>query len=133
MPTQSEVWNALLTLHQDNYFFDADKTVYRYGLSKLDIRYDKFLESGKIMLRYDAPVGETISSVTDVVPQIWNISAAQLDDVFSYRVIWETSWDSGIYTLSPVPLSKKIWLEVSLNKSLLKGTPALSGLTITYS
>ena len=119
-------------LQQKNYFTEAGKYVYSYGLSKLDIRYDKFLPTGKMIIKLDAPSGDTISSITGIVPKIWNVPMHLIDDVFSVRTIWETSYSSGMYTLSPVPLSQRVWLEVTLNQSELGGTPALMGLEVTY-
>ena len=119
-------------LRQRNYLNEGGKYVYSYGLSKLDVRFDKFLETGKAIFRFDAPDGDTISSVTNVLPQIWNVSEAELPYVFDYRVIWETSFDSDIYTLNPVASSQRVWIEVSLNKTMNKGTPALSGLSVSY-
>ena len=120
-------------LRQTHYFAEADKTVYSYGLSRLDVRHDKFLDTGKTIIRFDAPEGELINEVTGVTPQIWNTSEGQLDDVFSYRTIWETSDDSGVYVTNQVEPTSHVWIEVTLNKSLGKGTPALSGLIVEYS
>jgi hypothetical protein len=123
-----------IKLKQRNYFIEADKIIYSYGLAKLDVRYEKFLESGKTILRFDAPEGETISSVDDITPQIWNTSEAELDDIFSYRLIWETSYNSGVYTTTqPGSGAKRVWVEVTLGKTINKGTPALSGLIVSYS
>jgi hypothetical protein len=84
------------------------------------------------MIRFDAPSTDTISSVTSVTPQIWNTPEYLVDDVFSYRVIWETSFNSGSYTLTPVALSKRVWIEVTLKQTPDQGTPALSGLILKY-
>lgn len=120
-------------IRQKNYFIEGNKTIYTYGLSKLDIRYDKFLDSGKVIIRFDAPAGDTISNVTGITPQIWNVPEYNISDVFSYRVIWETAYNSNIYTLSKVPSSQRVWIEVTLNKTPNGGTPALSGLILKYS
>ncbi|HJS83571.1 MAG TPA: hypothetical protein VJ742_12130 [Nitrososphaera sp.] len=122
-----------IKLRQRNYYKEADRYVYTYGLSALDLRYDKFLSTGKAMIRFNAPAGRTISKITDVQPQMWNTAESSWSDVFSYRVIWETANNSGIYTLTPVSNSSKVWIEVTLNETPGKGTPALSGLTISYS
>jgi hypothetical protein len=124
-----------LTLSTDNYMYDnnTSKYVYTYGLGNVDVRYHSFLDAGKFIVRFDAPAGATISNVDNVIPEIWNVSEAELPDVFDYRVIWETSYDSGTYTTSPVSLSNRVWIEVTLNKRTGKGTPALSGLIVDYS
>lgn len=122
-----------IRLRQKNYFTESGKYIYSYGLSRLEARYDKFLDLGRTILRFDAPDAETISSVDSVAPEIYNISEAELSSIFSYRVIWETTYDSGVYTLTPVPFSQRVWIEVSLSKSLKKASPALSGLIVSYS
>lgn len=121
-----------IKLRQRKYYTESGKYVYSYGLSSLDLRYDKFLTTGKAMIRFDAPSGDTISSVTDVQPQIWNLSGSEWSSVFSTRVLWETSLNSGVYTETPVALSSRVWVEVTLKESAGKGTPALSGMTISY-
>lgn len=119
-----------IKLRQRHYWIEDLKYIYSYGLSHLDVRYDKFRETGKLILRYDMPDSYTLSNVDNVLPEIYNVSNAELDDIFSYRVIWETSFDSGVYTLEPVPGSVRCWVEITLNKTLGKGTPALARLTI---
>lgn len=122
-----------MKLRQRDYFTEAGKTIYSYGLSKLDIRYDKFLSTGKTIIRFDAPSGDTISAVNSLTPLAWNLSEYQVGNCFSYRVIWETSYNSPTYTLSPVSSSKRVWVEVTLNQTENGGTPALSGLILKYS
>jgi hypothetical protein len=119
-------------LQQKNYFTESGAFVYSYGLSKLDIRYDKFLTTGKSIIRFDAPIGSTISSIEEISPKIWNIPLHLLDDAFSIRTIWETSYNSGTYTLTPVPFSTRVWLEVTLNQTTSGSTPAITGLDISY-
>ena len=101
-------------------------------MSKFDVRYEKFLDEGTMIIRYDAPDGDTISSITDVEPEMWNLSVAEQPYRFDYRVIWETSYNSGSYTLDPVPLSQRVWLEISLNKTINKCSPALSSISVNY-
>lgn len=121
-----------IRLHQDEHFVEAGNYIYTYGLAQLDLRYDKFLAEGKTILRFDAPDGETISDVDSVQPQIYNVPEALVDDVFEYRVIWETAFNSGFYTLDPVANSDRVWIEVTL-KNTDGYTPALSGLVLEYS
>lgn len=122
-----------IRFRQRNYFHEGGNYIYTYGLSNLDLRYDKFLALGKTLIRFDAPTGNTISSVDSVTPYIWNVPEADLSDVFSWRVIWETAFNSGTYTDTPVPFSQRVWIEVTLNMTAGGGTPALSGLTLAYS
>lgn len=121
-----------IKLGQRNYYRDNGQYVYTYGLSDLDLRYDKFLSTGKAMIRFDAPTSRTISNVTNVQAQLYNVSEAEIARVFSYRILWETNFNSGVYTTSKVPSSKRIWIEVTLKSTSGGGTPALSGLTLSY-
>ncbi len=127
-----DVNGVKVTLKQNDYFFENNKYIYSYGLSFLDLRYDKFLTTGKVMLRFDAPTGKVINSIDSVTPNIYNVSEAELPFVFSYRVIWDTGV-SGAYTLDPVPFSDHVWIEVTLNETVRYGTPSLSGLKVEYS
>lgn len=120
-------------IRQKNYLMEGPRYIYSYGMSKLDVRYEKFLSRGRAIIKFTAPETGTISSVDSIIPQIWNVSEAELNDVFSYRVIWESAYDSGVYTLTPVPLSKRVWIEVTLQESADKIPPALSGLILDYS
>lgn len=127
------VTGVRIKFRQRNYFRENSRYIYSYGLSRFDLRYDKFLSTGKTMIQFDAPQGQTISSIDDVQPRIWNVPEAVLDESFSYRVIWETAEDSGVFTVTPVPLSKKVWIEVTLNETSGHGTPALSNIVVSYS
>jgi len=122
-----------IRLRQRSYFTEESKYIYTYGMSQVDARFEKFADTGKTILKFDAPAGSTISSVDNVTPDIWNVIEAEVPDIFFYRVIWETAYGSGTYTTTPVPLSKRVWIEVTLNKTSGEGTPVLSGLNIEYS
>lgn len=121
-----------IKLRQKHYFKENNQYIYSYGLSKFDVRYDKFLDSGKTIIRLDAPNADTISSIRQITPKIWNIPEYLIPDVFSYRFIWETSYNSGVYTLNPVAFSKRVWMEITLKKTLGGGTPSLNGVILTY-
>ena len=75
----------------------------------------------------------TISDVSNVELDLYNVATGEKPYVSSYRTIWETSYDSGTYTTSSVASSQRVWVEVTLNKTVNGTSPALSGLTITYS
>jgi len=122
-----------IRLRQKSYFEEGGKVVYSYGLSNLDLRYDSFNDMGKTIIRYDAPAGYTISSVSDVQVDIFNVPLGDKPEAYSYRVIWETAYDSGSYTTSEVALSKRVWVELTLNKTTQNITPAVSGIVLTYS
>lgn len=120
-----------LHLRQQSYIREGAKYIYTYGASYLGAEYIKFLESGKFIVKFE-PFTGTISSVKDVQPEIFNVIQAEYPDVFSYRTIYETEYDSGVYTTTPVPFSQRVWIEVTLNNTQAGGTPAVSALTISY-
>ncbi len=109
------------------------KFLYSYGLSYLDVRYEKFDASGKAIFMLTPKVGDTISSITSVQPYIYNTTQAGLPDVFSYRVLWETFLDSGVFTTTPVPLSSRVFLETTLTKDAAGNLPVLTGFQVVYS
>lgn len=124
-----EITAIRIAMRQRNYLLENDKYVYTYGLSDLDVRYDKFLPTGKMIFKFDAPEGELINSVVSVTPRIYNVSPALLSDVFSYRVIYN---DGSVYTTDNPGSSSRVWIEVTLNQ-LFDGTaPVLSDLIINY-
>ena len=122
-----EITAIRIKMNQRNYFKELNKYVYSYGLSDLDIRYDKFLTSGKTIVKFDAPAGKLISEVTNVTPYIYNVPQSLLSTAFSYRVIYE---DGGSYTLNNPGSSSSIWIEVTLNMLDDKTPPVLSDLKI---
>lgn len=116
-------------IRQKNYLVENGKYIYTYGLSDMDIRYDKFLPSGRIIFKFDAPDGTTISEITSVTPKIFNVPESLLSDAFSYRVIYN---DGSVYTTENPGSSNTVWIEVTLNQ-LLDGTaPVLSDLIVDY-
>jgi hypothetical protein len=124
-----EITAFRIAMRQKNYLIENNKKVYTYGLSDMDIRYDKFLPSGRMIFKFDAPEGDTISSITNVTPKIYNVSPSLLSQAFSYRVIYR---DGSIYTLENPGSSNSVWIEVTLNQ-LSDGTaPVLSDLVVNY-
>ena len=119
-------------MNQSNYYFDGTNYVYSYGASLIDMRYEKFVASGQTTIRVDAPSGQVITEITNVIPQIFNVDQATLNDVFSYTPIYETSYQSGVYTTTPVAESQRAWVQITLNQTIGGGTPALNGLYISY-
>jgi hypothetical protein len=116
-------------MRQKNYFTENGKYIYTYGLSDMDIRYDKFLPTGRIIFKFDAPQGSLINSIVSVTPKIFNVSQSLLSDVFEYRVIYN---DGSVYTEENPGSSNTVWIEVTLNQ-LPDGTaPVLSDLIINY-
>lgn len=119
-----------IKFHQRNYFKELNKYIYTYGLSNMDIRHDKFMSSGKMIFKFNAPTGKLISSVNDVIPHIYNVPQSSLSDVFSYRVIYK---DGNTYTLDNPGSSESVWIEVTLTALEDKTPPVLSDLTVNKS
>jgi hypothetical protein len=116
-------------IRQKNYLIENGKYIYTYGLSDMDIRYDKFLPSGKIIFKFNAPVGQTISEITNVAPKIFNVSESLTSDAFSYRIIYN---DGSVYTTENPGSSNSVWIEVTLTQMTDGTAPVLSDLIIDY-
>lgn len=120
-----------ITLHQDDYIHEDADYVYSYGSSRFDLRHDKFMSSGKTILHLD----DDVMSVDSVAPEIYNVSSSKIEDVFSYRILAETSPGSGVYEVVDDETfigGQDTYIEVTLQNT--DGwTPALSGLTVEYS
>lgn len=128
-----EVTALKIKIRQRNYIVENGNYVYTYGANFLDLGYAKVLDTGKAIIRYSAPEGQTFDSIDNVIPQIYNVPAAYLPDVFSYRVIYETAEDSNTYTEDNVELSKKAWIEITLNRAEDGTIPVLSGVDVEAS
>lgn len=126
---EKEITAIRVKMVQRNYFKELDRYIYSYGLSDLDIRYDKFLPSGKTIIKFSAPQGQLIQEVTDVQPFIYNVPLSQMSNAFSYRVIYD---DAGNYSLSNPGSSSHVWIELTLNMLEDKTPPVLSDLLISY-
>lgn len=125
----TELTAIRVNMRQRNYFTELGKYIYTYGLSDLDIRYDKYLESGKMIVKYTAPSGQTINEITNVTPKIYNVPLSLISSAFSYRVIYN---DSGSYSLSNPGASNEVWIEITLNMLDDKTAPILTDLIIQY-
>lgn len=121
-----EITAIRLRLQQDDYFREGADYVYSYGMSRFDLRHDKFLESGRAILH----LADTVMSVESVTPEIYNVSPAVVDDVFSHRFLSESS--PGGTVVEGLTSGQKTWIEITLQNT--DGwTPALSGLIVDYS
>jgi len=117
-------------IRQRNYYNELSKYIYTYGLSDLDIRYEKYLTSGKMIIKYTPPEDDLIYEVTNVTPKIYNVPQSLISTAFSYRIIYP---DGEGYSLSSNPGgSNYVWIEVTLNMLDDKTAPALSDLIIQY-
>ena len=117
-------------MRQKNYFRENGKYIYTYGLSDLDIRVDKYMPQGRVLIKFEAPTGGLISTVNTVTPKIYNVPLSLMDLAFSYRVLYPTS--GGGYSETPQGGSSAVWVEATLSQ-LEDGTvPVLSDLIIKY-
>ncbi len=118
-----------INMRQRSYFSENGKTVYTYGLSDLEVKSQKFLDTGRTIFKFEAPNDTLIFNVEEVIPKIYNIPVELISTAFSYRIIYK---NSGIYTLINPGSSTAIWIEVTLNQ-LHDGTaPVLSDLIVNY-
>ncbi len=124
-----EVTAIRIKMVQRSYMQEEGNYVYTYGLSDLDVRYDKFLPSGKTIIKFTPPDGSLINNVTSVDPVIYNVPLSQMSNAFSYRVIYD---DAGNYSLTNPGASTNVWIEVTLNMLEDKTAPVLSDLRIQY-
>lgn len=114
-----------ITLHQDDYFREGADYVYAYGMSRFDLRHDKFLETGRAILH----LADSVMSVNSVTSEIYNVSPSVVEDVFSYRILSEAS--PGGTIVEGVTPGQKTWIEITL-QGTDGWTPALSGLVVDY-
>lgn len=125
--SDKQITAVRVLLRQRNYVKENNVYIYTYGLSDIDIRYDKFLSTGKTFVRFNAPTGKTINQVTNVSPKIYNVSQSLLSDTFSYRIFYPSG---GTYTLSNTGASSHIYVEVTLNMLDDNVPPILSDLIV---
>lgn len=114
---------------QRNYFIELGKYIYSYGLSDLDVRYDKFLSSGKTIIKFRPSNGDIINNVLSVTPKIYNVPLSLVSNAFSHRVIYKSG---STFSLSNPGASTEVWIEVSLNMLDDKTPPVLSDLIVDY-
>ena len=123
-----QVTAVRILLRQKNYVIENSKYVYTYGLSNMDIRYDKFLPSGRTFIKFNAPTGKTINSITNVVPKIYNVSQSLVSDISSYRVFYKTG-----STYSPNVnngASDSVYIELSIEMPDNNIPPVVSDLIV---
>ena len=102
-----------ILLRQKNYIVENNKYVYTYGLSNLDVRYEKYLPTGKTFIKFTAPDGKTINEITNVSPKIYNMSQSLVSQAFSYRVFYP---NGSTYTPnSNTGTSNAVYIELTLN------------------
>jgi len=102
-----------ILLRQKNYIVENNQYVYTYGLSNLDVRYEKFLPTGKTFIKFNAPSGKTINEITNVSIKIYNISQSLVSQASSYRVFYP---NGSTYTPnSNTGASSSVYIELTLN------------------
>jgi hypothetical protein len=126
---ETEVTAIRVKFNQKNYFTELGNYIYTYGLSDLDIRYDKFLPTGRTIIKYTPKSGDVINEITSVTPKIYNVPLSQISNVFDYRIIYD---DGGTYSLDNPGANNHVWIEVILNVANDTTAPVLSDLIIQY-
>lgn len=121
-----------INMRQRNYIKENGKYVYSYGLSDLDVRSDKFMPSGKTIIKFTAPNETLINQVNSVIPKIYNVPQELISTAFDFRLIYK---DSGVYVeaqLGETIAANEVWIEVTLNQIGDGTAPVLSDLIINY-
>lgn len=102
-----------ILLRQKNYIVENNKYVYTYGLSNLDVRYEKFLPVGKTFIKFTAPDGKTINEITNVSVKMYNLSQSLASQASSYRVFYPNG--SSYTPNSNTGVSSQVYIELTLN------------------
>ena len=95
----------------------------------MDIRFDKFLPSGKMIVKYTPSNGDLINDINSVTPKIYNVPLSAIDEAFSYRVIYS---NGSAYSTSNPGSSTSVWIEVTLNMLDDNTVPVLCDLVVDY-
>jgi hypothetical protein len=120
-----------ILLRQRNYIKENNSYIYTYGLSDIDIRYEKYLSTGRTFIRFDAPTGNTIREILNVSPKIYNVSPSLLSSVFSHKIYYPViSGSETTYSLVNPETSDHVYVEVTLNMLDDMVPPVLSDLII---
>ena len=122
-----------IQLRQRNFFTEKQITAFSYGLMNMNLAYNSFASEGKIIFRFDTREGSgLINEVTNIVLNVYNVDPTDVPEVATARAIYETSFNSGSYTTTPVASSQRVWIEVTLKKNSDGTPPALSGIQVNY-
>lgn len=120
-----------ILLRQRNYIKENNSYIYTYGLSDVDIRYEKYLSTGRTFIRFDAPTGNTIREILNVSPKIYNVSPSLLSSVFTHKIYYPViSGSETTYSLVNPETSDHVYVEVTLNMLDDMVPPVLSDLII---
>jgi hypothetical protein len=125
----TDITGIRIKFNQKNYFTELGNYIYTYGLSDLDIRYDKFLPIGRTIIKYTPKTGDVIEEITNVTPKIYNVPLSQIGNVFEYRIIYD---NGGTYSLDNPGANNHVWIEVTLSVANDTTAPVLSDLIIQY-
>jgi len=117
-------------MRQRNYIKENNKYIYTYGLSDLDIRVNKYMDTGKAYFIFTAPPNQLIFKVNSVTPKMYNVPLSLTEVAFSSRVFYPTS--ANTLSLDPQGGSSTVFVEITLNKLQDDTVPILSDLIINY-
>jgi len=125
---EKSVTAVRVLLRQKSYVVENSKYVYTYGLSNMDVRYDKFMPTGKTFIKFTAPEGKTINEILNVSPKIYNVSQSQVSQISSYRVFYPSGGTYG--PNSNTGTSSHVYIEITMSMADNKIPPVLSDLII---
>lgn len=125
---EAPVTAVRILIRQKNYVIENGKYVYTYGLSNMDVRYEKYLPSGKTFIKFNAPTGKTINEITNVSPKIYNISQSIVSQFSSYKVFYPSgsSYSPG----SNSGASATVYIELTLSMPDNKIPPIISDIIV---
>jgi hypothetical protein len=115
---------------------ENDLYVVPFGMSYITLDNNRYSEFGSKVIKFTAPEGELIYSVTELEYLIYNQPYENYGDIAGYRLFYEHG-GTGVYT--EVALNQyipggteDIYLEITLYETPGHGTPALSGVKLYY-
>ena len=125
---ETSVTAVRILLRQKNYVIENNKYVYTYGLSNMDVRYDKHLPTGRTFIKFNAPTGKTINEITNVSPKIYNMSQSLVSQFSSYRVFYPNG--STYSPNSNTGSSSSVYIELTISMPDNKIPPVVSDIIV---
>ncbi len=128
MFAETSITAVRILLRQKNYVIENGKYIYTYGLSNMDVRYEKHLPTGRTFIKFNAPTGKTINEITNVSPKIYNMSQSLVSQFSSYRVFYPNG--STYSPNSNTGTSSSVYIELTLSMPDNKIPPVVSDIIV---
>lgn len=125
---ETSITAVRVLLRQKNYVIENEKYVYTYGLSNMDVRYEKHLPTGRVFIKFNAPTGKTINEITNVSPKIYNMSQSLVPQFSSYRVFYPNG--STYSPNSNTGTSSTVYIELTISMPYNKIPPVVSDIIV---